>query len=54
MADFIATRASNYPRLKEPENAHKVLDGYFWDADLEAKIRTCPQSELAHSLDSVE
>ena len=40
MATFMATTASNSPRLKDPESARKVLERYFWDGDIEVTITT--------------
>ncbi|MBI3411448.1 MAG: hypothetical protein HY040_24230 [Planctomycetes bacterium] len=42
MATFVATTASNCPRLKNPEAAGKVLERYFWDGDLTV---TCAKDE---------
>ena len=38
MATFLATTASNGPRLRDPEAAQKVLEGYWWDGDVQALI----------------
>lgn len=40
MATFVATTASNGPRLKDPEAARKVLERYCWDGDVQALIET--------------
>lgn len=38
MATFVATTASNSPKLKDPEATQKVLDRYLWDCDIVAVI----------------
>src|SRR5262249_50188469 len=40
MATFVATTASNNPRLNNAEGAQKILDRYFWDSDVEAVSRS--------------
>jgi hypothetical protein len=40
MATFLATTASNSPRLKDPAAASQVLERYCWDGDVQAVIET--------------
>lgn len=40
MATFLATTASNGPRLRNQEAARQVLERYYWDGDVQALIET--------------
>ena len=40
MATFIATTSSNGPIMKDADAARKILERYFFDGDLEARIDT--------------
>jgi hypothetical protein len=42
MATFVATTASNGPRVTDPEAVNKVLERYFWDGELTV---TCVKEE---------
>src|SRR2546427_939530 len=48
LATFMATTASNGPRLKDPAAAKQVLDRFYWECDVEAVIREEPEDGQAH------
>jgi hypothetical protein len=47
MATFMATTASNGPRVKDAAAAQEILDRYVWEGDVIAVIRTDEQPYLA-------
>lgn len=45
MATFVATTASNGPRLSDPEAVQRVLDRYCWHGDITVNIEKDGQSD---------